>query len=116
VYSSWSQDYFSQSCGHRHAALHVTAGNRVRNEIMSAIHRGKNIDLRFAVNNSSKRPLPDFGSGRCESTITNAGPTIFLPAKGGIDVHFDPSVFSSCSKAQRLEALQAFKALPKKFK
>eukprot|EP00434_Breviolum_minutum_P030004 symbB.v1.2.026532.t1/scaffold2659.1/size73661/2 len=88
------------------------------NEIMQAVHRGKNMDLRFAVNNSSKRPLPDFGSGRCESTITNAGPTIFLPAKGGIDVHFDPSVFSStgCSKAQRLEALQAFKALPKKFK
>jgi hypothetical protein len=71
---------------------------------------------RFAVNNSSKRALPDFGSGRCQSVITNAGPTIFLPADGGIEVHLDPSVFSSagCTKAQREEALRAMTALPKK--
>ena len=71
---------------------------------------------RFAVNNSSKRALPDFGSGRCQSVITNAGPTIFLPAEGGIEVHLDPSVFSSarCTKAQKEEALRAMTVLPKK--
>ena len=81
---------------------------------MAKIHQLKGIDLKFAVNNSSKRGLPDFGSGRCQSVITNAGPTIFLPAEGGIDVHLDNTVFSSsgCSKAQKLEALRALKALP----
>ncbi|CAL1126767.1 unnamed protein product [Cladocopium goreaui] len=88
----------------------------VENDIMRKIHKMKNIDLKFAVNNSSKRTLPDFGSGRCQSVITNAGPTIFLPADGGIEVHLDPSVFSSagCTKAQREEALRAMTALPKK--
>eukprot|EP00435_Cladocopium_sp_Y103_P068517 s592_g31.t1 len=88
----------------------------VEHAIMQKIHKRKNIDLKFAVNNSSKRALPDFGSGRCQSVITNAGPTIFLPADGGIEVHLDPSVFSSagCTRAQKQEALRAMTALPKK--
>eukprot|EP00438_Fugacium_kawagutii_P026588 Skav215153 [mRNA] locus=scaffold1997:5224:9161:+ [translate_table: standard] len=90
----------------------------VEHDVMSKIHKAKNIDLKFAVNNSSKRALPDFGSGKCESVITNAGPTIFLPGEGGIDVHLDSTPFSSaaggCSKAQQNEILRAMKALPKK--
>ncbi|CAE6970393.1 HST [Symbiodinium sp. CCMP2592] len=39
----------------------------------------------LGINNSSKRELPDFGSGKCNAVLTNAGPTLLLPAKGGIE-------------------------------
>lgn len=45
-----------------------------------------NCDLKFAVNNSSKRILPDYGIGRCDSVVTNAGPTVFLPP-GSTTIH-----------------------------
>ncbi|CAK9003783.1 Anthranilate N-benzoyltransferase protein 2 [Durusdinium trenchii] len=88
----------------------------VQNNILQKIHRPDNCDLKFAVNNSSKRILPDYGIGRCDSVVTNAGPTVFLPAQGGIEVHLDPSVFSSagCSQSQRQNALDALRQLPKK--
>mmetsp|Transcript_49679 Transcript_49679/g.115974 ORF Transcript_49679/g.115974 Transcript_49679/m.115974 type:complete len:471 (+) Transcript_49679:76-1488(+) len=75
-------------------------------------------DIMLQINNSSKRILPDFGAGRCTSVLTNAGPTLFLPAKGGIDVYLDNSVFrsakcySTAAQAQAAEAVR--KALPKK--
>ncbi|CAE7559770.1 HST [Symbiodinium sp. CCMP2456] len=47
----------------------------------------------LGINNSSKRELPDFGSGKCNAVLTNAGPTLLLPAKGGIEVFLDNSVF-----------------------
>lgn len=81
--------------------------------VLRKVHSPENVDLKFAVNNSSKRLLPDFGKGNCESVITNAGPTIFLPAKGGMDVHLHPSVFSGCGQAQVQAALKALRELPK---
>ena len=81
--------------------------------VLRKVHSPENVDLKFAVNNSSKRLLPDFGKVNCESVITNAGPTIFLPAKGGMDVHLHPSVFSGCGQAQVQAALKALRELPK---
>ncbi|CAJ1407918.1 unnamed protein product [Effrenium voratum] len=91
----------------------------LENQVMGKIHRGPDTDMKFAVNNSSKRALPDFGTGRCEAVVTNAGPTIFLPAHEGMNMYLDNSVFSSCSskvspelKQEALEALRT--QLPKK--
>lgn len=69
-------------------------------------------DLVLQINNSSKRELPDFGNGRCEQVVTNAGPTLFLPAKGGMEVFLHSSVFSStgCSSAQKQKALEALRS------
>eukprot|EP00913_Durusdinium_trenchii_P024620 g23112.t1 len=79
-----------------------------RQEFMST----KGCKLVLGVNNSSKRQLPDFGGGRCEKTVTNAGPSIFLPAKGGMEVFLDSQVFSKtgCSKAQKQKALEALRS------
>lgn len=69
-------------------------------------------DLVLQINNSSKRELPDFGNGRCEQVVTNAGPTLLLPAKGGMEVFLHSSVFSStgCSSAQKQKALEALRS------
>jgi len=69
-------------------------------------------DLVLQINNSSKRQLPDFGTGRCEKAMTNAGPTLFLPTKGGMEVLLHSNVFSStgCSSAQKQKALDALRS------
>ncbi|CAJ1433232.1 unnamed protein product [Effrenium voratum] len=89
----------------------LKAGTQVYQEVF----RNKGCDLELQINNSSKRQLPDFGTG-CESVITNAGPTLFLPAKGGMEVLFHSSTFSStgCSSAAKQKALAALRSkLPK---
>ncbi|CAE7236873.1 HST, partial [Symbiodinium pilosum] len=74
-------------------------------------------DIMLSINNSSKRQLPDFGTGRCQSVLTNAGPTLLLPAKGGIEVYLDNSVFrsakcySTSSQQKAAESLRSY--LPK---
>lgn len=81
-------------------------------DLYSEFMSTKGCKLVLGVNNSSKRQLPDFGGGRCEKTVTNAGPSIFLPAKGGMEVFLDSQVFSKtgCSKAQKQKALEALRS------
>jgi len=68
-------------------------------------------DIMLAINNSSKRELPDFGSGKCNAVLTNAGPTLLLPAKGGIEVFLDNSVFRSAKCYSTSSQAEAAKAL-----
>mmetsp|Transcript_93384 Transcript_93384/g.269712 ORF Transcript_93384/g.269712 Transcript_93384/m.269712 type:complete len:481 (-) Transcript_93384:155-1597(-) len=73
-------------------------------------------DVTLVLNNQSKRELPDFGEaasgGRAEAVVTNAGPTIVLPAKGGVDVLLDPTTLlraarSARDRARVVDALRA---------
>jgi len=77
--------------------------------------RSADYDIALFLNNQSKRELPDFGQqgsgGKAQSVLTNAGPTLVLPAKGGVEVFLDPSTLkaarSSSVRQAALEALQS---------
>lgn len=62
---------------------------------------GSEHDLFLMLNNQSKRELPDFGeAGRAESVVTSAGPTLFLPAPGGIEVFMDKASLLSAARTE----------------
>jgi len=54
-------------------------------------------DVVLQFNNQSKRKLPDFGAGggQTSSVLTDAGPTLAVPADGGIDVYMSWDMFGS---------------------
>jgi len=84
-------------------------------DVMQDLQKRKGYDIMIALNNQSKRELPDFGTasgGRAEAFMTDAGPNLILPAKGGIEVLLGSEVFSSagCSSSGR-KAKQALAAL-----
>jgi len=94
----------------------LLAGAAERNldrAVMAELHARQDCDLVLMINNQSKRELPDFGAaGRAERVMTNAGPTLFLPGKGGMEVYIDPAVFESAGhSASGTAASQALAAL-----
>jgi len=77
--------------------------------------RPSNYDICLFLNNQSKRELPDFGEetsgGVAESVLTNAGPTLVLPIKGGVEVFLDQSTLRAAkSSSARLAALEALRS------
>jgi len=68
-------------------------------------------DITLQLNNQSKRRFPDFGEssgGPAQAALTNAGPTLILPARGGIQVLLCPSFLGRGRRAARaLEALRS---------
>ena len=98
--------------------LNGACEKKLEHQLMQEIHQKAGIDMKLAVNNSSKRPLLDFGTGQAESVVSDAGPSLLLPAKGGLYLYLDPQVFSSAkcsSKEKRNQALNALRAdLPRK--
>mmetsp|Transcript_136233 Transcript_136233/g.353227 ORF Transcript_136233/g.353227 Transcript_136233/m.353227 type:complete len:475 (-) Transcript_136233:340-1764(-) len=71
-------------------------------------------DICLFLNNQSKRELPDFGQeasgGAAESVLSNAGPTLVLPTRGGVEVLLDPSTLKAARSASaRLAALEALR-------
>ncbi len=117
----------------------------------SSPHR-RGCDLVLQINNSSKRQLPDFGTGdtapeirlwvswsylqtsdgnnrrhvllrnhtvniheqsfppwtgRCEKAMTNAGPTLFLPTKGGMEAVLP--CFAQCSRSSCTRTIDKLK-------
>jgi len=103
----------TQSQKRRWQLLNGACEKKLEHALMQEIHypRGGQIDMKLAVNNSSKRPLLNFGSGPAESVVSDAGPSILVPAKGGLYLYLDPQVFSSakCKPEQRSEALKALR-------
>ncbi|OLQ03582.1 Anthranilate N-benzoyltransferase protein 2 [Symbiodinium microadriaticum] len=93
--------------------LNGACEKKMEHTLMQEIHN-KTVDMKLAVNNSSKRPLLDFGSGPAESVVSDAGPSLLVPAKGGgLFLYLDPNVFSSAkcsSKEKRSQALEALRA------
>lgn len=73
-------------------------------------------DLVLKMNNSSKRELPNFGSGggQVETALTNAGPTLLLPAPdGGVEVCLDLALLSRAKDEQDIQAvLDALRRVP----
>mmetsp|Transcript_99956 Transcript_99956/g.278354 ORF Transcript_99956/g.278354 Transcript_99956/m.278354 type:complete len:503 (-) Transcript_99956:200-1708(-) len=72
-------------------------------------------DLVLQLNNQSKRQLPDFGvegsGGPAHSVLTNAGPTLLLPASGGVEVFVHPSFLKGSATSRRgARALQALRS------
>jgi len=69
-------------------------------------------DITLQLNNQSKRKLPDFGAdgsgGRARAVLTNAGPTLILPAPGGVEILFCPSFLGAGRRAKTaMEALRS---------
>mmetsp|Transcript_3934 Transcript_3934/g.10599 ORF Transcript_3934/g.10599 Transcript_3934/m.10599 type:complete len:493 (-) Transcript_3934:533-2011(-) len=84
--------FFWGSCEHN---MQMAAFSKLR-EAQS------NYDVILQFNNQSKRSLPDFGAagGQTSSVLTNAGPTIAVPAEGGMDIYLDLDMLgNSKSKA-----------------
>ena len=98
--------------------LNGACEKKLEHSLMQEFHYKRGVDMKLAVNNSSKRPLLDFGRGPAESVVSDAGPSLLLPAKGGLYLYLDQQVFTSakCScKEKRSKALEALRAdLPKK--
>ena len=99
--------------------LNGACEKKLEHSLMQEFHYKRDVDMKLAVNNSSKRPLLDFGTGPAESVVSDAGPSLLLPAKeGGLYLYLDPQVFSSAkcsSKEKRSQALEALRTdLPKK--
>lgn len=70
-------------------------------------------DFVLQVNNQSKREIPDWGAGsggRAWDLITNAGPSLFFPADGGVNVFLDAYMLKQYSSKRRARALEAVRA------
>lgn len=65
-------------------------------------------DLVLKLNNQSKRVLPNFGSagGVAHAVITNAGPSLLLPAPGGVELFLSKDAFMGASSLQKVEAMR----------
>jgi len=86
-------------------------------EIMQREHvhprKGK-YDLHLQLNNQSKRVLPDFGDagGLSSTVLTNSGPSLVLPAPGGVELFLVDAVFNGATSSKKLECIKAISELP----
>jgi len=79
-------------------------------EVMKDLMKTSAYDIFFAINNQSKRQLPDFGGaggkGRVSTFISNAGPNLWVPARGGLEVHLGSELFTSAGYSSNSPAAQ----------
>jgi len=64
-------------------------------------------DLHFMLNNDSKRVLPDFGgAGGAAMVLYNTGPSLLLPAPGGVELFLAKDAFMGASSSKTAEAIE----------
>jgi hypothetical protein len=69
--------------------------------------KGK-FDVLLQLNNQAKRVMPDFGDagGVPSAVLTNAGPSLILPTKDGVELFLVKDVFEGATDVQKAEALR----------
>merc|ERR1712032_637529 len=71
-------------------------------------------DLHLQLNNQSKRVLPDFGDagGLASAVLTNSGPSLLLPAPGGVELFLVDAVFNGATTSKKLACIKAMYEIP----